>query len=101
MFKRDSENMATARRVDVPARPWDDCFEGLGDIRLVWPHVVTVEVQHDCPVVVLYDPANAICVEPQSGPPDAVSISPDSAYLAAGGCLEHTVTWKWKFASRP
>lgn len=101
IFQRDDEYIATSRRVPVPPRPWDDCFEDLGDIRLVWPGALSIEVEHDCPVTVMYDPDHAICVEPQSGPPDAVAVDPDAAFLAASGSLEHTVTWKWKLASRP
>jgi galactose mutarotase-like enzyme len=57
-------------------------------------------VLHDCPFVVMYDPAHAICVEPQSGPPDAAAIRPDSAFLGVSQTREQTVTWKWSMASR-
>jgi aldose 1-epimerase len=101
MFERDGDGIATKDQVDVPNRPWDDCFRGAEAISLVWPGALALDVHHDCPVTVLYDPAHAVCVEPQSGPPDAVAVDPPSCFLPASGSMEHTVTWHWRCASRP
>jgi aldose 1-epimerase len=100
IFTRDADNIATNRLAAVPAHPWDDCFQGLGDIELSWPGALTLHVEHDCPVVVLYDPEHAVCVEPQSAPPDAVAVDPEGSFLGASASMEHTVTWKWNLASR-
>ncbi len=56
-----------------PARPWDDCFTAVTwPVRLTWPGALEMTLTSTCDHVVLYDhPRHAICVEPQSGPPDA------------------------------
>jgi aldose 1-epimerase len=55
--------------------PWDDCFTAVTwPIRLTWPGALEVSMTSTCDHVVLYDqPRHAICVEPQSGPPDALN----------------------------
>jgi aldose 1-epimerase len=101
MLVRDDDYIPTGRLVDVPPRPWDDCFVGVGPIRLTWPGALHVDVEHDCSHVVMYDPPHAICVEPQSGPPDAFTLAPVASRVPAGGILEQTVTWRWSMASAP
>jgi len=59
-----------------PSRgPWDDCFTGVTwPARLTWPGALEVKMTSTCDHVVLYDePRHAICVEPQTGPPDALN----------------------------
>ena len=101
VLTRDADYIPTTRLDPITPRPWDDCFEGVGAIRLDWPGVLSIDVQHDCPFVVMYDPPHAICVEPQTGPPDPMAVRPDSAFLGMSETVEHTVTWKWSMASRP
>ena len=100
-FQRDSEGISTGELVEPGPRPWDDCFQGVGPIVLRWPGALDVEVFHDAPCVVMYDPPHAICVEPQSGPPDAFSIDPAGSRFEAGELAELTVSWRWTLASRP
>lgn len=99
-FQRDAEGISTQTLVEPGPRPWDDCFSGVGRIVLRWPGAIEVEVHHDAPYVVLYDPPHAICVEPQTGPPDAFSLDPASCRLEPGELSELTVSWRWKMASR-
>jgi aldose 1-epimerase len=43
-------------------------------VRLTWPGALAVTLTSTCSHVVLYDqPRHAICVEPQTGPPDALN----------------------------
>lgn len=58
-----------------PAGPWDDCFTGLTwPATLTWPGALVVSITSTGDHLVLYDhPAHAICVEPQTGPPDALN----------------------------
>jgi aldose 1-epimerase len=100
MLVRDDDYMPTGKKIAVPERPWDDCFVGVGNIALDWPGALRIDVEHDCSHVVLYDPPHAICVEPQSGPPDAFTLDAAGSRLHAGGVLERTVTWRWTMASR-
>jgi aldose 1-epimerase len=79
MFVRDAEGIALPEMVSPPPPgPWDDCFTGLsGPPVLRWPGLVEVVIESDCPCVVVYDePEDSICVEPQSGPPDALNYGP-------------------------
>ena len=98
-FVKDSEGIPNGRLRPVPPRPWDDCFAGVGTIALRWPGALRLEVEHDCEAMVLYDPEHAICVEPQSGPPNAFNLRPDECRVPAGSSLERTVTWRWRMAS--
>jgi aldose 1-epimerase len=100
LLVRDSAFIPTGKRVRVSPRPWDDCFEGLGRIALEWQGALTLQIEHDCEYVVIYDPSHAICVEPQSGMPDAFNVEPENCRLEPGEVLERTVTWRWAMASR-
>lgn len=59
-----------------PRRPWDDCFTAVTwPVTLTWPGALGIEVTSTCDHLVVYDhPRHAICVEPQSGPPDALNL---------------------------
>lgn len=95
MYVRDEVGIADGR-VSVPtARPWDDCFIDLaGPPRLTWPGVLALELTSDCDHWVVYDQLDhAICVEPQSGPPDFVTIRPTA--VEAGESLERWMRWRW------
>ena len=61
-----------------PAGPYDDC---LTDLRrppvLRWDGAIELTVTTTCDDVVVYDkPTHAVCVEPQTGPPDALRLTP-------------------------
>jgi aldose 1-epimerase len=75
-FPKDSDGLPTGRVEAPPARgPWDDCFTAVTwPIRLSWPGALEVTMTSTSDHVVLYDqPPHAICVEPQTGPPDALN----------------------------
>ncbi|MEM9713952.1 MAG: aldose 1-epimerase [Actinomycetota bacterium] len=100
VFERDDEGIPTGRTVAVPAGPWDDCFGGLaGPPLLRWPGALELEVDSDCPCVVVFDePADTLCVEPQSAPPDAVNlVGPARApVVEPGEPFVRTTTWTWR-----
>lgn len=75
MLKRDSDGIASTREVPVGNGPWDDCFGGLSDVVSVeWPGVLRLAVESDCPYVVVFNEhEDGVCVEPQTGPPDALN----------------------------
>lgn len=78
MFLRDTTGIPTGHTVTPTPPPWDDCFT---DARtspvLNFANGVTVTVESDCDYWVIYDePDHAICVEPQSGPPDGFTLAP-------------------------
>jgi aldose 1-epimerase len=78
MYVRDAEGIAVPETVPPPPGPWDDCFTDLtGPPVLRWPDGPELAIESDCPCVVVYDePVDAVCVEPQSGPPDALNLGP-------------------------
>jgi len=96
MYRRDDDGIAVDELVPVPAQPWDDCFTRLGDPPAVlrWPDAVAVTLETECPdLVVFTEPDHAICVEPQTHPPDSLNLGP--AVVAPGKPLVASCTWRW------
>jgi aldose 1-epimerase len=95
MLMRDEEGIPSGERTAPPDGPWDDCFTGLrADPVLAWPGL-RLTLSSSCAWWVVYTfPAYAVCVEPQSGPPDAANSGPEVA--APGAPLEHTMSWRWE-----
>ena len=75
MLRRDAEGIATRQEAPVPDEPWDDCFGGLVQPVVVeWPGVLELAIESDCPYVVVFtEKERGVCVEPQTGPPDALN----------------------------
>ncbi len=97
MFQRDLDGSTTSTLVDVPDGRVDDCFVGVGTVRVEWPGEFALDVEHDCPVVVLFDGLDhAVCVEPQTGPPDAVRVWPGECIVGPGAEQRATCTWRWR-----
>jgi aldose 1-epimerase len=86
-------HLATPPRVG----PWDDCFTAVTwPVRLTWPGALEVTMTSTCDHVVLYDqPRHAICVEPQTGPPDALNHLEWATLVRRGKPLvaETALTW--------
>jgi aldose 1-epimerase len=78
MYERDDEDIPTGRLVDPPPGPWDDTFTGLaGPPSLRWPDGVTATISSTCDHWVIFtQPDHALCVEPQTGPPDEFNMKP-------------------------
>ena len=95
MWRRDAEGIPDGIQVPVPPGPWDDCFT---DVRwpvvLHWAGALTVTIDADTDHVVVFDERpEAVCVEPQTGPPDGPNrwprlVTPDYPLVA-------TTTWRW------
>ena len=77
MLERGDDHLPTGRRI-APVRPGerplDDCFEGVR-----WPAVLRYDgfdigIEADgCPYAIVFDELpHTTCVEPQSGPPNAL-----------------------------
>ena len=97
MLQRDGEGIATEERVSpIPPGPWDDCFTGLdGPPVLRWGDALELAVESDCDWVVVYDePVESVCVEPQSGPPDALNHGPAVASLGRPVVIHSA--WRWR-----
>lgn len=93
MYALDAEGIPTGALVDPPPGPWDDCFVNHEPVVLRYPDL-TVTLTADCTDWVVYDrPATTVCVEPQSGPPDAFTLRPRR--LAPGEVLRRTFRIAW------
>lgn len=95
MLQRDAAGIATTAQVAIPDGPVDDAFVGLaGPVRVVYPGRLEVEVDSDAPVMVVFTRnPQGICVEPQSGPPDQVNVSPH--VVTADTPLRLHSTWRF------
>jgi aldose 1-epimerase len=95
MLQRDADGIASSTLVSVPDGPWDDCFTGVGAVTVRWPGLLELQVSHDCPYVVLFDGLDhAVCVEPQTGPPNAPEFSQE--FVSAGERLSASMSWQWR-----
>lgn len=97
MWQRDDDGIPDGRLVAPSTGPWDDCFTALiGPVELHWPGVLDLYVESDCEHVVVFDePFGALCVEPQSAPPDAHNSEHDLAIVTPDEPLVHRATWTW------
>ena len=99
MLVRDHDGMPTGRRIRPTPRPWDDAFTDLPDApRLRWPGLLRLRVESECPYWVIYDEQpHALCVEPQTGPPDAGNWLPEEEILVEPGRpLSAAMTLRWE-----
>ncbi len=80
MYERGQDGIPTGQLIDVPDGPWDDCFTDLTERpRIDWGDTLSIELQSSCDHWVLYtEPDHALCVEPQSGPPNQFNTEPDT-----------------------
>lgn len=95
MYVRDADGIPTGERVAPTPGPWDDCFTDLQASPLLrWPGALTLRLESTADCWVVYDePADALCVEPQTGPPDALNIAP--RIVRPGRPLALDVRWTW------
>ena len=82
----------------LPRRPWDDCFT---DTEIARPPRCAGRAPSSSSIesrgsdfVVFTEPEHAICVEPQTGPPDALNLDP--AIAAPGDPEVATATFAWR-----
>lgn len=95
MLARDADGIPTGERVPPTGGPWDDAFTDVAaDPVLEWPGRLRLTISSTCAWwVVFTEPEHALCVEPQSGPPDALNGSPE--VVVPGQPLTHTMRWSW------
>ncbi|OII62722.1 aldose epimerase [Streptomyces sp. CC53] len=95
--ERGDDHLPTGRRIDPRPGPWDDCFgmpDGV-DVTVTWPGVLALTVTSPEQWVVVYDEQEAaVCVEPQSGPPNGLNTAP--RLVTPIEPLETATTWTWR-----
>ncbi|BFO13844.1 hypothetical protein SHKM778_02320 [Streptomyces sp. KM77-8] len=77
--ERGDDHLPTGHRIDPKPGPWDDCFGMPGgvDVSLTWPGQLELKVTSREEWVVVYDEqSEAVCVEPQTGPPNGLNTHP-------------------------
>jgi aldose 1-epimerase len=91
----DADGVSSSQRIEIPPQPWDHCFDHVKwPVTLTWPDALRLEVSGDTRYGVVYtELAEAICVEPQTGPPDAPTLEP--VVVTPGRPLTATMTWTW------
>ena len=96
MVRRDGEGMPSGEHVAPPPGPWDDCFGGIKRWpALTWPGALELRIESSCEFLVIYtEPEHAVCVEPQTAPPDALNHHP--FVVEPGRPLVATTTWSWR-----
>ncbi|MEV7614845.1 aldose 1-epimerase [Streptomyces sp. NPDC089799] len=99
--ERGDDHLPTGRRIDPRPGPWDDCF-GMPygvDVTLTWPGALELRITSRTEWVVVYDEQpEAVCVEPQSGPPNGLNTLP--RLVTPVDPLEITTTWTWSRTDR-
>jgi aldose 1-epimerase len=100
MYRRDDAWMSTGELVTRRDGRVDDCFVGVRNVSLLWPGLVRLSLASDARCLVVYDePDHAICVEPQTAPPDAVNLDPGSVFVAPGASTGMHATWTFAAVS--
>lgn len=97
-YPRGVDGLPIGTIEEPPAHgPWDDCFTAVTwPVRLAWPGALQVTMASTCDHVVLYDqPRHAICLEPQTGPPDALNHLERATFVRPSRPLvaEMSLTW--------
>lgn len=78
MYVRDQSGIPSGELIAPTAGPFDDCFTDSQQAPVIdFENKLRLEIQSDCTHWVVYDePQHAICIEPQSGPPDGFNLEP-------------------------
>ncbi|MCB5908584.1 aldose epimerase family protein [Streptomyces pinistramenti] len=108
--ERGDDHLPTGRRIDPSPSAllrsgngsptpglWDDCFgmpQGV-DVTVTWPGRLELKITSRAEWVVVYDEQEAaVCVEPQSGPPNGLNTLP--RLVTPIDPLEISTTWSWR-----
>ncbi|MGW8555176.1 aldose epimerase family protein [Streptomyces tubercidicus] len=99
--ERGADHLPTGRRIPPKPGPWDDCFgmpQGVA-ATLTWPGRLELTVTSRAEWAVVYDEQEAaVCVEPQSGPPNGLNTVPH--LVTPIDPLEISMTWSWRSLSQ-
>jgi aldose 1-epimerase len=95
MLRRDDEGIPDGTMVPPPPGPWDDCFTNMAQPPLLhWPGALDLGLDSHCSYWVIFtEPDHAVCVEPQTGPPDAFNI--DAATASPTEPVLATASFAW------
>jgi aldose 1-epimerase len=96
MWVRGADGVPTGELVAPPEGPWDDCFTDIAQPPVLrWPGALAITVESTCMDLVVFDePRDSVCVEPQTGPPDALRLAP--VVVEPGLPLVAEVSFTWR-----
>jgi galactose mutarotase-like enzyme len=94
MYERGPDGLPTGSLITPPPGPWDDCFTELrSDPVLSWGSLqltLSSSVDH----WIVYDqPEHALCVEPQTGPPNDANTNPTMLEAGEQATMSFTIAW--------
>lgn len=77
MYERDDEGIPNGELIKPPVGPWDDCFTGVRVGPVIRWGSFELALSSSADHWTVYDePTDAICVEPQTGPPNESNTDP-------------------------
>jgi aldose 1-epimerase len=107
MYERDPDGLPTGATVPPTPRPWDDAFSDIVvPPRLTWPGAIRLDLRSTAPFWVVFDEEpHAICVEPQTAPPDAFNLAAAIGVEPPSVTPERPATvamaWRWTTLGPP
>lgn len=95
-YATDEHQVPTGELLPPPPGPWDHCFTDLqAGPSIHWPGALTLDISSDLDHWVIFtEPAHALCVEPQSGPPNQSNRAPH--IVLPGEALVGSMTLAWR-----
>ena len=99
-YRKDGDGIPDGTRTSPAGNePLDDCFTDVDPANpptITWPGVGAIEVVSDATHLVVYTaPSSALCVEPQTGPPDAPNLG-EAVLVAPGEPLRAWMELRWR-----
>jgi aldose 1-epimerase len=96
-YEKGADELPTGSLIAPTGGPYDDCFVGMADPpRLVWPGGLELTMTSSADHWVVFDQLpDVVCLEPQTGPPDAAALG-RATQLPAGGELVLEVALRWR-----
>lgn len=97
MYVRDAGGLTTTATCSPAAPPWDDCFTGANRAPHLVVNGVNIDLSSTCGYWVVYtQDARGVCIEPQSGIPNAFNSLGESSLDIVGPArvLQHSFTWE-------
>lgn len=107
MYARGPDGLPTGAVGPPTPRPWDDAFaDVVRPPRLTWPGVLALDLRSTAPFWVVFDERDeAICVEPQTAPPDAFNLAAavgvDPPMATPGRPASVAMAWRWTALAAP
>ena len=97
MLRRDDDGMPTDDVLAVTQGPWDDVFVDVAwPVTLTWPGALRLTVSSPAPYAVVFtERPTAVCVEPQSAPPNAAELGA-AATVTPDAPLVLEMAWDWQ-----